>query len=228
MNAEFAKALAAFQAECPIIAKQAEGQVGPRRYKYADLTSIMTQIQPLLTKHGFAFACTTHALASDATGPYLRAMLIHDKETLEATFPLNPNAKPQERGSEITYARRYMLCSMLNIVADEDDDGAKAQEAPRGKPDKKSTDPDWKGDKKKMALVDSVRALTSALETAATLDDLTVLLDSYAQIIEDVKHNLPSWWDSANRRDEALGLRQHIDNAYARVNDIEQGAGVVQ
>ena len=33
---------------------------------------------------------------------------------------------PQGHGSAITYGRRYALCSALNIVADEDDDGEEA------------------------------------------------------------------------------------------------------
>jgi hypothetical protein len=33
---------------------------------------------------------------------------------------------PQGQGSAITYARRYSLCSVLNLVADDDDDGQAA------------------------------------------------------------------------------------------------------
>lgn len=34
---------------------------------------------------------------------------------------------PQGQGSALTYARRYALCAMLNIAADEDDDGQSAE-----------------------------------------------------------------------------------------------------
>ena len=232
MNADFAKALAAFQAECPIVAKATEGRDGNRVYKYADLPSIIQQIQPLLKQHGLAFLCTPRMLDNGAN--LLAAMLIHrdSGETIEAHMSLNPQANIKQLGSEITYKRRYMLSAMLNLVTDEDDDGSQAGEAKTSKPDKRSTDPDWQGDKKKTALQDSVRELVKALEVAATLDDITVLTDSYAQVIEDCKINLPTWWEGQHRHGEfVLGLAHHIDNAHARVNALEEekhGAGVVQ
>jgi hypothetical protein len=36
-------------------------------------------------------------------------------------------------GGALTYARRYALCSLLGIAADEDDDGATAAETPQVK-----------------------------------------------------------------------------------------------
>jgi len=41
----------------------------------------------------------------------------------------------QSAGSAITYARRYLLCAVLNIAADEDDDGAKASKKTKPKED---------------------------------------------------------------------------------------------
>ncbi len=236
MNPEFAKALAAFQAECPIIAKQSQAEVqGVSKkgstytytYQYADLASVMEVIQPLLTKHGLFYVCTTGYLEGRfcMTGTIWH---IESSEVITAVMPLADGQKPQDIGSAMTYYRRYMLYNLLNIVADQDDDGQRAQKAP-SKPDRQSTDPNWQGDKKKKELENSARDLVRQLEAVGCREDIQVLLDSYAQVIEDVKHNLPSWWEGQHRHDQfILGLAQHIDNAYARVNDIEQGAGVVQ
>ena len=44
--------LAAFQAECPIIVKSHQGY--DNHYRYAPLERIVSQVAPLLHKHGFA------------------------------------------------------------------------------------------------------------------------------------------------------------------------------
>ena len=43
---------------------------------------------------------------------------------------------PQGLGSALTYARRYSLCAVLNLVADADDDGQAAKPSSYGKPPK--------------------------------------------------------------------------------------------
>ena len=48
---------------------------------------------------------------------------------------------PQEVGSAITYARRYLFGCLTGIVTDEDDDGAQAQSAARRAPRPQKVDP---------------------------------------------------------------------------------------
>lgn len=46
-------------------------------------------------------------------------------ESLVLAFPLNP-VDPQKMGASITYAKRYLLCTAFNVIAEEDDDGNEA------------------------------------------------------------------------------------------------------
>ena len=43
-----------------------------------------------------------------------------------SSFPLWDISNPQKVGSAITYAKRYNLCQIFNIITDRDDDGNKA------------------------------------------------------------------------------------------------------
>ena len=64
--------------------------------------------------------------------PVLRYRLTHAAtgEHIEDTMPLLiTQPTPQGMGSALTYARRYSLCAVLNLVADADDDGQAAKPA---------------------------------------------------------------------------------------------------
>jgi hypothetical protein len=136
-----AAALLAFQAEAPTLSKNAAGQVGSRNYKYVDLHSIVETITPLLAKHGLTWT-TRPTGTHDA--PTLTYELLwegnpdedtaedRDLQAIAGEMPLYLPEHPtsQTLGSAITYARRYALTAVLNLVADEDDDGQAATSAP--------------------------------------------------------------------------------------------------
>jgi hypothetical protein len=136
-----AAALLAFQAEAPTLSKNAAGQVGSRNYKYVDLHSIVETITPLLAKHGLTWT-TRPTGTHDA--PTLTYELLwegnpdedtaedRDLQAISGEMPLYLPEHPtsQTLGSAITYARRYALTAVLNLVADEDDDGQAATSAP--------------------------------------------------------------------------------------------------
>src|SRR3712207_2684526 len=112
----FTESLLALQAEMPVMPKNKGGQIGNQKYKYTPLDVIVEQVQPLLTKHGFAgTACPT--LMDGDFGLYYR---LHHKsgESLDGLYPLPADVSVRDIGSAITYARRYALCAVLNIVAD--------------------------------------------------------------------------------------------------------------
>jgi hypothetical protein len=115
-------ALLAVQAEAPTLPKDAEN---PHfRSKYTPLDTIVEVIGPILNRHGLVW--TTLPGRDDLGEPALNYRLTHAEtgEVLEGTMPLllvKPD--PQGLGSAITYARRYSICAVLNLVADVDDDG---------------------------------------------------------------------------------------------------------
>jgi hypothetical protein len=89
--------------------------------KYITLDQIMAKIRPVLKEKGLLIY---HSQNIDG----LRTAIV-DTETSEeiSTFyPVPPSLSGQKLGSELTYARRYSICLLLGIVADEDDDGNEA------------------------------------------------------------------------------------------------------
>lgn len=124
---QLATALAAAQAEMPTVPKRASGQVrGNTRYAYADLSDVWEIIRPVLAKHGLS-------VAQFPSSAGLVTWLLHSSgQWISEEFALPSTDSMQAAGSAITYARRYALCAVLGLVADEDDDGAGAGKRTRG------------------------------------------------------------------------------------------------
>ena len=124
-------ALAALQAELPVVGKDQKATVksdkGSYTYKYANLASVSAAILPLLVKHGLAWA--TMPTLDDAGRFVLRYELQHvSGDSLSGSYPLPATTRPQEMGSAITYARRYALCAVTGLAPEEDDDNASVAE----------------------------------------------------------------------------------------------------
>src|SRR5215475_1111412 len=118
---ELLAALAELQASPPKIHKRAKGQVGSREYKYATLDAIWQAIEGWRLRHGIIWVCCPSVLDGR---PVLAYRLIHVKtsDELNGHYPLT-DAHGQALGADITYARRYALCAVLGLLADEDTDG---------------------------------------------------------------------------------------------------------
>jgi hypothetical protein len=130
------EAVLALQADAPTLPKDA---TNPHfRSKYTPLDTIVETIRPLLGKHGLVWM--TLPVSSEGR-PALFYRLAHAKtgEEISGTMPLLLGKEDSQGfGSAITYARRYSLCAVLNLVADDDDDGnaaspAGASSAPSGR-----------------------------------------------------------------------------------------------
>lgn len=129
------EALAQVQAGLPHIQKNKTAQVqmkggGSYSYKYADLADIQPLVLPLLAAQGLSWV--TRPTVVPEVGLALAYELTHTSgEQIGGVYPL-PDARvrtPQELGSALTYARRYVLCCVVGIVPDEDEDGALAVSA---------------------------------------------------------------------------------------------------
>lgn len=123
-----AAALAAFQGEVTAVAKSKTADAGQFAYRYADLASIAETAYPLLAKHGLAFTCRPRP--SDRGYEVVGVLLHESGESIKGSLPLY-GTNPQQLGSSLTYARRYLLGSLTGIVTEEDDDGQQANAAPR-------------------------------------------------------------------------------------------------
>ena len=121
-----AAALAAAQAAMPPVVKDRVAKIGPgREYRYADLATILATVRPVLGAHGLALTQRTQ-IRGDAI--VLLTELRHASgEVLDSEYPVAAiGARHQDMGGALTYARRYALCGLVGIAADEDDDGASA------------------------------------------------------------------------------------------------------
>lgn len=119
--------------------------------KYATLPDIRDMITPILAKHGLY--CIQPVQTGDM-GAYLETNIIFAPtgEKAVSIMPLMLDKQTaQGMGSAITYARRYALCAILNIAADDDDDGnAASQPKPeqKGMPGRMADDKDVQDDLK--------------------------------------------------------------------------------
>ena len=92
-------------------------------FTYATLDAIMDMVRGPLAANGL---CLLHSLNTDNEGTVCETRLLHASGQWIATwFPVlvAAEANAQVWGAAITYARRYGLCALLSIAADEDDDG---------------------------------------------------------------------------------------------------------
>lgn len=124
--------LAAALAKAQAVMKSAKFNKQNPHFKnrYADLASIIDATRKPLTDNGLSI---TQATEVNGHGFGLRTTLRHSSgESVDAFYPLPANAKPQELGSALTYARRYSLSSIVCIAADDDDDAEAAKHVNTG------------------------------------------------------------------------------------------------
>ena len=115
---------------------KAKAQFGPLRKSkvnphfksaYADLVDIATAVDGPLAANGFT---VSHEGRVDTAGAYFRTTLHHvggHTTWTAVAMPAFENA--QKWGSWQTYAKRYGKAGLLDLVADEDDDGNAASTA---------------------------------------------------------------------------------------------------
>lgn len=132
-DSELLQAICAVQGKLPTITKDRTAKIqtktgGTYSYRYVSLDSIVEKVGPLLAEQDLVWL-TFPGRSADGQ-PVLRYRIAHapSGEQLEDELPLlmGADADARAQGSAITYARRYALCAVLNIVADEDDDAGAA------------------------------------------------------------------------------------------------------
>lgn len=96
---------------------------------YASLDGIVNTLSPILKEAGLV---VTHEIIIPDNGTFLRTT-VHEVESGEAVSSFFPIAttEPQKVWSTLTYAKRYNLSALFNIVSDEDDDAELGQTVPQ-------------------------------------------------------------------------------------------------
>lgn len=115
-------ALAKFQESCPPIVRSSNNPFF--KSKYASFDDIQKHIKPHLSKCGLVL---TQANIVIDGAPFVESVVWHVEtgEKIISIFPVVAGkVSAQDYGSAVSYAKRYSLTGLLNlIIADEDDDG---------------------------------------------------------------------------------------------------------
>jgi len=120
-------AFAQAQGKFPSIAKEKQGY----GYKYAELSSVLSHIIPILSEHGLHFTQYTtrknilHTRIGHASGEYFESQYEMPFPTQEEFLQTNKKKTSymQELGTIRTYTRRYEALALLGIHPDDDTDG---------------------------------------------------------------------------------------------------------
>jgi hypothetical protein len=149
LKAEWAKeqyftALAGFQHECPVIAKEkkvkskkkADETEAATKYTYAPIEDIVATVKPVLEKWGFSYTFKSKQEA----GLYTAICVAHHKDgheeettfTVPTSFPEYMNMSgAQMQGASCTYADRYAFKNAFGIVTKGEDTDAGGDEEKR-------------------------------------------------------------------------------------------------
>lgn len=138
LNDEIAKeafntAMAAFQAECPIVEKRKMAKDDNNNrdlYKYAPLDDIVSQTKDIIGKHGFSY---TFRQENDGTTIKVSCIVSHKAGHTEVSImetglatKTRMMSSPQQVAATLTFNKRYAFCNAFGIMTgDEDVDASK-------------------------------------------------------------------------------------------------------
>lgn len=96
-------------------------------YKYADIADVLTDARPVLAKHGL---CVIQATGVEGGAVLIRTRIGHKSgQWVESEYPVAAiNGDHQKMGAALTYSRRYALCALIGVAAEEDVDGEGAED----------------------------------------------------------------------------------------------------
>lgn len=102
--------------------------------KYADLQTVVEALKEPLKVAGltYMFRLRGATYNDGTTNLWDVDMYVSDGKATElvASFPLVNLADAQKIGQGITYAKRYLLTTVFNVIAEADDDGNSVSEKP--------------------------------------------------------------------------------------------------
>ncbi len=103
--------------------------------KYLTLDHMLEVLLPECDKHKILI---THGMKDGCV-----VTIVQDTESdgaISSSFPVQENLEPQKVGSTISYAKRYNLGQLFNIITDEDDDANSTAKVSKGKKGSQETD----------------------------------------------------------------------------------------
>jgi hypothetical protein len=165
--------------------------------KYADLSSLIEATRPALSANGLVVLQTPRVIANRAVE--ITSMLAHSSGEFMAfdiSFPAWQDVKEDARdgspityrqrfdaqtiGSAITYGRRYSYQSLLNISAEEDDDGnstVRRNSKPEAVPEKTNGKPPQSAEEPKITQVEQNAFWSACKKSGKSKEQLRAKLE---------------------------------------------------
>ncbi len=142
---QYTKAMAAFQAKCPVIEKAKDGgktKTGQVAYRYSPLDQIRKETKDLIKKYGFSFSFKTGRVENRVMA---RCIVSHEDGHTDfalVDLPLTTGtgvmSTTQVEAATMSFAKRYAYCDAFGIVTGGEDDEKNLQEAEKTQADQKS------------------------------------------------------------------------------------------
>lgn len=134
---EYDKAMAQFQAECPIIKKTKAGgktNNGEVAYKYAPLESIVEQTKEAISRNGFSYMVRSETKETGVKAIVIVKHKAGHSEPTDVEVPLGAKtgvmSAPQVTASALTFAKRYAFCNAFGILTGDEDNDAQTLNSP--------------------------------------------------------------------------------------------------
>jgi hypothetical protein len=168
--------------------------------KYAALDDLLKTVRPVLGRHGLAI---TQLIEQVDGRSYVVTQLRHGGgEVLQSRWELTQKGSPQDRGSDLTYGRRYSLEALVGCAATEDDD---AESISRPEPQAEQVKARPRGKNREIS--------TEPLPEDQKLADEVFAAREKAEAERKAKHH-PSWdGDRASYSAAVSGLGMNVDLA---------------
>lgn len=207
--------LAKMQPNLPIIDERGgiKNRDGVIQSTYALWEDVNEAIRPTLAEHGFSLSFRVSRAEGEIVVTGILAHSFGHREETTLALPTDTSGSKnavQAVGSSTSYGKRYTAFALLNLTTTgEDDDGNKAgmkkvihetaRDAPFPQgPARNKTDLKAKG-----------KDLWRDVEASGDMDTLDIVLNENAELIEQLKAALPSWWsggqDQSGMAFEGLG-----------------------
>jgi hypothetical protein len=131
-KAEFDKAMAKFQSECPVISKNATAGSGNFGYKYATLEHIVSQVRDILSGNGFSYTFDSKKTDNSfITYCHVKHVAGHS-ETSQFEIAIDGSARmniSQKDGAANSYGKRYAFSNAFGILTGDEDTDSNLPEA---------------------------------------------------------------------------------------------------
>lgn len=100
-------------------------------YHYADLADVLEALRKPLSENELSITQLQRPIDNKT---FLVSKLVHSSgQWFAYYYQLTPDINPQKFGSQLTYARRYSVCALVGVMAEEDDDANLTNDTDKGK-----------------------------------------------------------------------------------------------